>query len=347
MAVTEVDPDLLDEAARTQDIVNQLTPALEFASRTEKHAAMFSSTAIKLLTSPAIAQQQAMLGTITKSFKFQDDVVKGMFGGLPSETLGIFTSLANDLSKSLDGDLFKGSAVGFSYFKNPIVGLSQDSFKHLPIGFSEGFFEDSAVGVAHDVFSEDMKRLIEPITASIASITTAGLTDWMFEVRPARWLGLGVREDTNTVDRSVDTWLYQLRPDLRRKYRSMRDALESSLDPVLHATTSAVELLLHLCGVCGVSDGDVRAWAKSDAQFATEAIDTSQGFARVTWAGRARLAAIRGGFDEVGQALVVSLAESAPALQRMKHSAHHYGISDVEPHLVCVDELLSMLAWRL
>jgi hypothetical protein len=31
----------------------------------------------------------------------------------------------------------------------------------------------------------------------------------------------------------------------------------------------------------------------------------------------------------------------------MKHHSHRYGVKEIEPHLERVDELLSMLAWRL
>lgn len=334
VAVTEVDPGLLGEVVRIQAIADQLMPAIEVISFAEKQAAILSRPAIDLLTSPAFVEQQAMFDSITKSFKVHDDPVKGVLGGLPSAALGIgFTGIASDLSKSFYGDLFKGSAVGLvqSYFKDSGVGLVQDAFKHLPIGPSEGFFKDSALGVTQGFLGAEMTRLLEPITSPIASMIASGLTDWMSDVRPALWLGVGVRDDAKTVDRSIDAWLHERRPDLRRKYRSMWDALESSLDPVLHSTTSAVELLLHLCGVSGISDSDVRAWASTDPQFEAEAIDTSQGFARVTWAGRARLAATRAGFDEVGQALVVSLAESARVLQRMKHSAHLLQKRQTEP----------------
>lgn len=358
MVVSDIDSGLQDEAAPIQDTADQLTPNTDVVSLAEKHAAMFSSPVIEVMNSSAFAKQ---FDGMTKSFKIHE-VFRDFFNGLPSQVVGLgFKGFADELTKSWQSDLFKASGIGLAqslltdsgigmasnFLKDSGVGFAQNSFKHLPVGLQKRFFQDSAVGFSPGFFGAEMKRLMEPITTPLASGLAAGLTDWTSDPRVALSTGVGPRHDTTTVDRSVDAWLYERRADFRQKYRSMWDALERSLDPVLHSSTSAVELLMHLCGVCGASDSDVRAWAKSEPQFADEAIDKSQGFERVTWAGRARLAAIRAGFDDVGQALVVSLADSARVLQRMKHSAHRYDVSDVEPHLVSVDELLSMLAWRL
>lgn len=358
---TGLDLDVLDEAMRIQHTIDQLTPAIEVVSLAEKHAAMFSNPAIDLIASPVFAQHQAFLDSITKPFKFQDDFVKSAFGGLPSELLGVdFKAIVGDLSTSLYGDLFKDSSVVLAqsyfkdcgiglvdrWFKDSGVGLLQDSFRHLPIGLSEGFLMDSALGVTQGFLSAEITRLLEPINSIVASMTTTRLTDWLPEVHPVLWLGIGVQDDARTDDRSIDAWLCQRRADLRQKHEGMWDAFLNSRDPVLHAATSAVELLLRLFRSSSVSERDVQVWAVGTPHEAA-AIDTRQGLARVTWTGRALLAAELAGYDEVGQALIVSLVQSAAILQEMKHKSHCYSADDIEPHLERVEELLSMLAWRL
>jgi hypothetical protein len=321
-ATTQIGIGLLGEADQIQGLVEQLAPVTGIVSLAEKHAAMFAGPAIGLLTSAVFAQHQAMLYPITKSFRVHDDTVGQMLGGLSSEALGIgFTSVVDGISKSFYGDLFKNSGVGLtqnyfkdlslgladSYFKTAGIGFTQDSFKHLPIGLPEGLFADSALGVAQGLFRAEATRLLEPITSSIASVVTTGLADWLPEVRSALWLGLEVQQDASAADRSVDAWLYQRRKDLRQKHEGMWDAFMNSCDPVLHAATSAVELLLRLFRSSAVSEHDVQVWAMGTSHEAV-AIDNRQGQARVTWTGRALLAAHLAGYDEAGQALIVSLA---------------------------------------
>lgn len=358
---TEIGSSHLDAVDHAEKIDDRFGAAIEVLALAEKPAAMISGPAVDLFNSSTVAPQLTMLDSITKSFKFHDNLVKAALGGPLVPALGVgFNSIGGDPSKSFYGDLIKGSTIGLgqSYlevsgsslfkgcFGDATVGLIESSFKHLTSDLAEGLFKDSGLGFAQGLLREETSRLMAAIASPISSGIAALLNDLASDVRPALWLGSGVCEDPKRVDQSVDAWLYQLRPDLRQKYRGMRDALETSIDPVLHAAASAVELLLHLCEVCEVSDREVRLWAIG-TQFEAGAIDARQGIARVTWAGRMRLVAIRAGFDEVGQALIISLAESARDLQRMKHSAHLHDLADVERRLMRVDELLSLLAWRL
>ena len=194
-----------------------------------------------------------------------------------------------------------------------------------------------------DLFSlqyANLLRIVEPVLPSF---------DIFDDLARLAALDIVEIEETSsplTTD-AVAEWLGLVRVDLKRKYEGMWQALVVSVDPVLHASTSAVELLLHLCGVCGASDEEVLVWASSNPAVASEAVDMSSGYPRVTWAGRARLIAIRAGYDEVGQEFVLSLARSGSSLQRIKHHAHRYEVTAIEEHLQRVDELVTMLAWRI
>ena len=251
---------------------------------------------------------------------------------------------------ALSAGLLLGKAVtGFKtgFVHNPAAGVLQKSFAgavvDAPIGVVVG-----ASGLGVPSFLGDATKHIGASAALMSSARSfSQMSRWITAARPELWIGDGERTRDERIDKSVDAWLLQLRPDLVKKRRGMWQAIEHSPDPVLQAATSAVELVKHLLIVSGVSDREVVIWAKSGARFADDAVDTSQGYERVTWIGRLRLASIRAGYDEVGQEFILTLGESGRILQRMKHDAHQYDIADVEPHLRRVDELLSLLAWRL
>lgn len=188
---------------------------------------------------------------------------------------------------------------------------------------------------------QQFAKIVEPLQGYFQNIDLLGMiptndTSWLTRLTPVYV----------PLDDPVDEWLEARRPDLRGKRDGMWFAIAESPDPVSQACTSAVELLLQLFSICGVTPNKVIAWAHGTQHYA-EAVDTSQGAPRVTWRGRLRLAAAIAGFDEVGQDLAASFADAPQLLQNMKHQAHHYTVDQVETQLEIVEEILRLFVGRL
>jgi hypothetical protein len=144
---------------------------------------------------------------------------------------------------------------------------------------------------------------------------------------------------------SIDTWLALMRADLPSKRAGMRFAIANSPDGLSQAATSAVELVDHLYELVA-SRTEVVLWASSSPYPMQYVRFSDSGVPIPTWPGRARLVAIRSGFDEVGQELLISLTKSVAQLQNVKHKSHAYTQGVVETLLSNVEDVLAMLVDR-
>jgi len=378
MTITALDPTIENASSiqsRIHEAVGAANPALEWPDLASFSAALaIDSSPVSLLKSAGIGtdlisklvglvdssrigigldlgaiSSAAALATdpyLASSFKLPGigtDLISKLVGLEDIPTLG-FSSVISDMSGALFGKLFELPET--SMLGSALSGTGLGSFKAVtgdPLGIASMFEATAVPSVAKALFSLEQAGLFGAPNPVVPSFKAFGELEGLLEYELAEPNASATSFATDT----VADWLGLVRIDLRRKYEGMWQSLLVSLDPVLHASTSAVELLLHLCDTCGASDREVVAWAHANPEMASEAVDMRSGHPRVTWAGRARLIAIRAGYDLIGQELVLSLASSGSKLQQIKHRAHRFEISDIEKHLRRVDELVTMLAWRI
>jgi hypothetical protein len=247
-------------------------------------------------------------------------------------------NLGSTLSQSVFGDFKHTQIAGvFGAF---------DQIQQAPIfGQLEALVKSPVISGLQGNYDQIFKGLLAPLANMIVPDFGLARTGWTPLISMGSEFG-SLFGAPQRVRRSVEDWLDEVRLDLQHKRDGMWFALAHSPDPVGQAAHSAVELLLHLFDCSGVSNGEVVAWAAGSVHD-KEALDRSGAYPRVVWAGRARMAAIRAGFDEVGQELVIDLARSGRRLQQIKHRSHRFKVREVQPHLERVEELLSLFAWRL
>lgn len=314
-----------DEEARALDAVSPKVPSFNLPT--------ISVPGFDLGVSKQMASlvKAADFGLGLQTAVFGESLGKGF-----AQQIGL--NLGSTLSQSVIGDFNKTQIAG--------VLRAFDQIQQAPI-FSQldMLAKSPVVSGLQANYDQIFKSMVAPLASVIVPDFGLTLKGWTPLISTGSVFGslLGTPQ---RVRRSVEAWLDEIRLDLQRKRDGMWFALEHSPDPVGQAAHSAVELLLHLFDCSGVSDGQVVAWATGSVHD-KEALDWSGAYPRVVWAGRARMAAIKAGFDEVGQELVIELARSGRRLQQIKHRSHRFEVGEVEPHLERVEELLSLFAWRL
>jgi len=140
----------------------------------------------------------------------------------------------------------------------------------------------------------------------------------------------------------IDLWLSSIRADLPAKRAGMRWALHNSPDAVCQAAASAVELIDHVLVRLAPDSAIARATVANPntGRFVRE---TDYG-RKPTWAGRARVAVMTLGGDDVAQDLAASFISARTELVRMKHKSHLFSAHEVEVLLRDVDLFLRHLA---
>lgn len=280
------------------------------------------------------------MASLVKAADFGLGLQTAVFG----ESLG--KSFAQQIGLNLGSTLSQSVIGGFKHTQIAGAFGAFDQIQQAPIfGQLEALVKSPVISGLQGHYDEIFKSLVAPLAKAVVPDFGLALKGWTPLLATGSVFGAFVGTPWR-IRRSVEAWLDEIRLDLQRKRDGMWFALEHSPDPVGQAAHSAVELLLHLFDCSGVSDGRVVTWA-SGSVHDKEALDRSGAYPRVVWAGRARMAAIKAGFDEVGQELVIDLARSGRELQQIKHRSHRFEVGEVQPHLERVEELLSLFAWRL
>lgn len=319
------------------------------------HSELFeSASALSTLAIPSealdasrVLQLGSVMADALKGYKVPDvtgltAAMRPLYGPVDtSKLLGDLTaptSFLAGISESMD------SALRIAELAQPtFISELADKPSYLDglTGMSSILSQMSEVAALRD---EQFTRLVEPlhgIFKNVDLLSGTAFSNYNF----MDWVNRPTPVYIPPAD-PVEEWLERRRADLPGKRQGMWFAIAESPDPVSQACNSAVELLLQLFSVCGVTPRRIASWA-SGTKYYEDAVDTRQRELRATWRGRLRFAATLAGFDELGQDLAASLADAPQLLQDMKHQAHRYTVDQVEAQLQRVEEILRLFAGRI